>query len=69
MNECPFCGQAVVDHARVCTHCKRNLVSLTPAAKVVLAGLGLAATGCGLTVLGWMILPILLVYLVAIGAC
>ena len=69
MNECPFCGQAVLAQARVCQHCDRSLVSFPPAGKVLLAGLGLAATGCGLTVLGWLIIPILLVYLVAIGAC
>ena len=69
MKECPFCGQAVEEPARACRHCNRNLVSLTPVAKLVLAGLVLAGTGCGLTVLAWLVLPILLVYLVAIGAC
>lgn len=69
MKECPFCGEAVAVQARVCQQCNRSLVSFPPAGKVLLAGLGLAGTGCGLTVLGWLILPILFVYLAAIGAC
>ena len=69
MKECPFCGEAVGVQARVCQHCNRSLVSFPPAGKVLLAGLGLAGTGCGLTVLAWLILPILFVYLAAIGAC
>ena len=44
-------------------------MSFPPAGKVLLAGLVLAGTGCGLTVLGWLILPIVFVYFAAIGAC
>ena len=69
MSVCPHCSKDIEDSIRVCPHCEKHILIVSPVAKWALAGASLVGAGCGLTLLVWLILPVIVAYLTVLGGC
>ena len=69
MSVCPHCGKNIEESVRVCPYCEKNILVVSPIARWALAGVSLLGTGCGLTLLVWLILPVIVAYLTVLGGC